>query len=345
MDETHTPLPATIADLDTLEELLSRPDAATIGDLESLDGDIMVLGVSGKIGPSLAHMAARAMPNRRVIGVARFSDPASRKQLDEWGIETIRCDMMDRDALQKLPHAKNIVFMAGHKFGSSGNQGLTWAMNTYLPGMVAETFTDATISAFSTGCVYPFVPLDHIGADETLAPNPPGEYAQSCVGRERMFEHFSNVHGTPGALIRLNYAIDMRYGVLCDIADAIHASEPVDLGTGHVNVIWQGDANRYALRALAHATTPTTPLNVSGPETLPVAWLASELGRRMGREVKFRGTPGPTAWLSNSAVAFDRFGYPQVPLARMLDWVADWTKRDMPTLGKPTKFEARDGRY
>lgn len=338
-------LPATVPDVETLEELLSRPDAATVRDLESLDGDIMVLGVGGKIGPSLARMAARALPNRRVMGVARFSDPETRRQLDNWGIETIQCDLMDRASLAALPRAKNIVFMAGHKFGSANNQALTWAMNSYLPGLVAEAFTDARIAAYSTGCVYPFVPLEEIGADESLAPNPPGEYAQSCIARERIFEHFSNVHGAPGRLIRLNYAIDLRYGVLCDIADAIHAGQPVDLDTGHVNVIWQGDANRYALRALAHATAPTTPLNVSGPETLPVAWLAKELGRRMGREVVLTGSPAPTAWLNNSATAFDLFGYPQVPLARMLDWVADWTMREMPSHGKPTKFEARDGRY
>lgn len=345
MTDAEEDLPDTIADLDMLEDLLSRPDAATTRDLQELDGDIMVLGVSGKVGPSLARMAARAAPDKRVIGVARFSDPGVREQLDGRGVETIQCDLMDRAALAQLPRAKNIVFMAGHKFGSSGNQGLTWAMNTYLPGLVAETFTDARISAFSTGCVYPFVPLESIGADETVPPDPPGEYAQSCVGRERMFQHFSNIHGTPGRLIRLNYAIDLRYGVLCDIADRIHAGQPVDLGTGHVNVIWQGDANRFALRALAHATAPTTPLNVSGPETLPVAWLARELADRMGRDVELKGTPAATGWLNNSAQAFNLFGYPKVPLTRMLDWVADWTARDMPSFGKPTKFENRDGRY
>ncbi|WP_211222274.1 NAD-dependent epimerase/dehydratase family protein [Sediminimonas qiaohouensis] len=338
-------LPDRIEDVEMLEELLSRPDAATRRDLSELDGDVMVLGVSGKVGPTLARMAARALPERRVIGVARFSDPETRRQLDAWGVETVQCDLMDRAELEKLPQVKNIVFMAGHKFGSSGNQGLTWAMNTYLPGLVAETFTASRISAFSTGCVYPFVPLEQIGADERMPPEPPGEYAQSCVGRERMFEHFSKRHGAPGRLIRLNYAIDMRYGVLCDIADTIYAGKPVDLRTGHVNVIWQGDANRFALRALAHATVPTSPLNVSGPETLPVLWLAEELGRRLGREVAFVGEPGPTAWLNNSAEAFRLFGYPEVALARLLDWVADWTLREMPNLGRPTKFELRDGRY
>ena len=339
------PLPDRIEDLDSLEELLSRPDAATAAELNALDGDIMVLGVSGKVGPSLARMAARAAPDKRVIGVARFSNPAARDQLDAWGIETIQCDLMDRAAIEALPRARNIVFMAGHKFGSSGNQGLTWAMNTYLPGLVAETFTASRISAFSTGCVYPFVPITDIGADEGTPLDPPGEYAQSCIGRERMFEHFSQVHGVPGRLIRLNYAIDMRYGVLCDIAQKVAEGTPVDLSIGHVNVIWQGDANRFALRALAHATVPTSPLNVSGPETLSVRWLATELAKRMGREATFTGEPGPTAWLNNSAEAFRLFGYPEVPLARLLDWVADWIARDMPMLGKPTKFENRDGRY
>ncbi len=305
----------------------------------------MVLGVAGKVGPSLARMARRALPDRRVIGVARFSDPAARTLLDEAGVETIQADLLDREALAKLPRAKNIVFMAGHKFGSSGNQGLTWAMNAFLPGLVAETFTDARISAFSTGCVYPFVPVTSGGATEAMEPDAPGEYAQSCVGRERMFQHFSNVHGTPGRLVRLNYAIDLRYGVLHDLATAIAAGRSIDLDTGHVNVIWQGDANRYALRALAHATAPTTPLNVSGPETLSVAWLATELAARLGREVSFTGTPSQDAWLNNSAHAFALFGYPEVPLARMLDWVADWVARDMPSLDKPTKFERRDGRY
>lgn len=344
-DTVAEPLPDRIADVEALEELLSRPDAATVRDLGALEGDILVLGVAGKMGPTLARMAKRAAPTKRVTGVARFSESRLADGLAAAGVETIRCDLLDRDAVARLPKAQNLVFMAGHKFGSSGNEGLTWAMNVHVPGVVAETFREARIVAFSTGCVYPFVPIAEVGAGEDTPLDPPGEYAQSCVGRERLFEHFSQLHGTPGRLIRLNYAIDLRYGVLHDIAVAVRDGVPVDLRTSHVNVIWQGDANRFALRALAQATTPTSPLNVSGPETLSVRWLACEIGRRMGRPVSFAGEPAPTAWLNNSAAAFGLFGYPTVPIARMLDWIADWVGRDMPSLHKPTKFENRDGRY
>lgn len=338
-------LPDRIADVEALEEILSRPDGILQHELQGLDGDIMVLGVGGKMGPSLARMAKRAAPDKRVIGVARFSEAGLRQQLEGWGIETIQCDLMDRAALQSLPMVKNIVFMAGMKFGATGDQPRTWAMNTYLPGMVAEKFTDARIVAFSTGCVYPFFGIDEVGATEETPLNPPGEYANSCVGRERLFQYFSVQHGTPGRLIRLNYAIDLRYGVLHDIAVKIREGKPVDLTTGHVNVIWQGDSNRYALRCLAHATAPTAPINVSGPETLSVKWLATELALRLGKPVNFTGEPARTAWLNNAAEAMRLFGYPHVPIKVMLDWVADWVAGNGKSLNKPTKFESRDGEY
>ncbi|WP_428248597.1 NAD-dependent epimerase/dehydratase family protein [Ferrovibrio sp.] len=338
-------LPGRIADTEALEEILSRPDIILQRELQSLDGDIMVLGVGGKMGPSLAHMAKRAAPDKRVIGVARFSEAGLREQLEGWGIETIQCDLTDRKALEALPKAKNIVFMAGMKFGAGGDQPRTWAMNTYLPGLVAETFTDSRIVAFSTGCVYPFVGIDEIGATEQTPLNPPGEYANSCVGRERLFQYFSAQHGTPGRLIRLNYAIDLRYGVLHDLAVKIRDGKPVDLTTGHVNVIWQGDSNRYSLRALAHATAPTTPINVSGPETLSVKWLATELAQRLGKPVSFTGEPAKTAWLNNAAEVMRLFGYPLVSIKVMLDWVAEWVAGNGQSLNKPTKFENRDGEY
>ncbi len=338
-------LPSQILDTATLEEALSRPDAALTGELQALDGDIMVLGVAGKMGPSLARMAKRAAPAKRVIGVSRFSDPALPAALQADGIETIACDLIDRNALAALPHVKNIVFMAGMKFGSTGDQPATWAMNAYVPGMVAETFADARIVAFSTGCVYPFVSVTGRGAREDTPLEPPGEYANSCVGRERLFQYYSARLGTPGRIIRLNYAIDLRYGVLHDIAHKVRNGTPIDLSTGHVNVIWQGDSNRVTLRSLAHCTAPTSALNVTGAETLSVKWLASELGKRLGKSVTFTGEPAPTAWLNDASEMVRQFGEPLVPISTMLDWVAGWIAADGASLNKPTKFENRDGRY
>jgi nucleoside-diphosphate-sugar epimerase len=240
---------------------------------------------------------------------------------------------------------KNIVFMAGRKFGAEGDLSLTWAMNAHVPALVAQAFRESRIVAFSTGCVYPFVPVDGKGADESVAPNPPGEYAQSCVGRERMFEYFSRRYATPGRLFRLNYAIDMRYGVLHDIATKIIAGKPIDVSLGHVNFIWQGDASAQALRCLAYCDTPTSPINVSGREILAVRDLAAKLGTRLGREPIIVGTEEPTAWLTNISQAVKMFGLPIVDTARLIAWTADWVARAMPSLGKPTKYEVRDGRY
>ena len=338
-------LPDTIDDVAALDDLLCRPTRVLIDELEALDGDVMVLGVGGKMGPTIAGLAKAALPNRRVVGVARFSEAGLEDSLRARGIETIACDLMEPDALAALPKIKNIIFMAGRKFGADGDLSLTWAMNSLLPAMVAQTFPNARIVAFSTGCVYPFVPVDGHGADENLPPDPPGEYAQSCVGRERMFEYFSHRLGTPGKLFRLNYAIDMRYGVLHDIARKVMSGTPIDVTMGHVNFIWQGDAAAQALRCLPRATTPTTPINVSGEYILRVRDLASAVGRHLDREPVITGAEQPLAWITDTREAVRTFGPPVVDTDQLIRWTCDWIKRDMATFGKPTKFEVRDGRY
>ncbi len=338
-------LPETIEDIAALDELLCRPSQALIGDLKKVDGDIMILGVGGKMGPTLAGLAKAAVPDRRVIGVARFSEPGVKEWLEARGIETINCDLLNEAAIKALPKAPNVIFMAGRKFGAEGNLALTWAMNSHVPALVAQAFTASRIVAFSTGCVYPFVPVAGKGTDETIAPNPPGEYAQSCVGRERMFEYFSNQFNTPGRLFRLNYAIDMRYGVLHDIATKVLAGKPIDVSLGHVNFIWQGDASAQALRCLAHCTRPTSPINISGREILAVRDLATQVGKLLGKEPVIVGKEEPTAWLTDTSQAVKLFGLPIVDTTQLIKWTADWVSRSMPSLGKPTKYEVRDGRY
>jgi nucleoside-diphosphate-sugar epimerase len=345
-----TALPTRFEDVAALETFMSEPTPGLVADLARVDGDIMVLGVGGKMGPTLARMAKRAAPERRVIGVARFSDPALRAALEGHGVECIACDLLEREALQRLPNVadgvRNLVFMAGHKFGAAGNASLTWMMNVGVPMMVAETFRDMRIVSFSTACVYPFVPVDGPGADEQVPATPPaGDYANSCVGRERMFEYASRKHGTPGRMVRLSYAIDMRYGVLYDVASTVFAGAPLDLTMGHADVIWQGDANEQALRLLAHCTTPATPINVTGPRHTSIRWLAGEFGRRFGRAPLFSGQEAPTAWLEDTTQAQALFGAPRVPIETMIDWVADWVRRGGPSLGKPTHFSTRDGKY
>ena len=341
---TASILPNRIADVEALEALMSTPSPALVDTLARVPGDLMVLGVGGKMGPTLARMAKRANPGRRVIGVARFSEPGLREHLQSHGIECIAADLLSREALAGLPDAPNIVFMAGRKFGSAGSEWLTWAMNAYVPALVAERFPSARIVAFSTSCIYPFVDVNGPGAPEDVAPTPPGEYANSCVARERMLQHFSHALGTPGRLIRLSYAIDMRYGVLHDLARKLLAGEPIDLAMGHANVIWQGEANDWILRTLAHCTAPTTPLNLSGP-AFRIRDAAQGLADRLGAQARFEGNEADTAWLIDCSRAYALFGRPLVSLERMLDWTADWVQRGQASLDKPTHFEARDGHY
>jgi nucleoside-diphosphate-sugar epimerase len=338
-------LPRRFASVDELESFLALPSPALIAEMEAVEGDLVILGVAGKMGPTLARLAKNATPSRRVIGVARFSDAAVRQRLDAWSVETIACDLLDREAIAALPDAPNLIFAAGHKFGASGNTPLTWAMNTWVPSVVAERYKAARIVAFSTGNVYPLTRIGSPAPTETSPLGPIGDYAQSCLGRERMFEYFSARHRTPGRIFRLNYAIDMRYGVLFDIASKVKKGEPVDVTMGHVNVIWQGDANEQVLRCLAHCTTPATPLNSTGLEALSVRALATGLGERLGVPAKIVGREAETALLSDASGAARLFGPPSVTIGTMLDWVADWVAHDGASLGKPTKFEVRDGTF
>ena len=338
-------LPAAFKDEAELEEVMSRPSRELQEELARVPGDIMVLGVGGKIGPTLARMAKRAVPDRRVIGVARFSEAGLREKLQEHGVECIEADLLSRDALGKLPDAPNIVFMAGRKFGSEGSEWLTWAMNAHVPALVAERFPKSRIVSFSTACVYPFVSTSGPGAPESMPPTAPsGEYANSCVARERLFEHFSHKYGTPGRALRLSYAIDMRYGVLHDIAQKLLHKEPIDLAMGHANIIWQGESNDWTLRSLAHCETPVTPLNLSGPR-VSIREAAKELGKRLGIEPILTGQESDTAWLVDCSEAFRLFGPPKVSLEQMMDWTADWVRRGGSSLGKPTHYESRDGKY
>jgi nucleoside-diphosphate-sugar epimerase len=346
MPQSAAALPDRFRDVEHLEDVMTTPSAALTAELRELPGDLIILGVAGKIGPTLARLAKRAAPGKRIVGVARFSEPGSRQQLDAAGIDCVTADLLDREQVEALPKLPNVVFMAGRKFGSSGQEDLTWAMNAHVPALVAEAFAGSRIVAYSTGCVYPYVNVHHGGATEaTPATPPPGTYANSCAAREAMFQYFSRTRGTPGRIIRLNYAIDMRYGVLHDVATRVLTGQPINLATGHVNVIWQGDANNMVLRALGHCTVPSSPLNVSGPETVSIRWLAQCFGERLGKVPVFSGVEASEGWLVNTAEATRLFGYPGVPLIKLVDWTADWVARGLPSLGKDTHYDTRDGTF
>ena len=338
-----------IRDLAQLQDMLSEPTDAVIDTMRRLQGDMIILGVGGKMGPTLARMAKRASDlagvRRRVIGVARFTSTDVPSQLEAHSIEAIRCDLLDPAQLDALPETPNVVYMAGHKFGSTGNESLTWAMNSYLPGPVSQKFRHSRIVAFSTGNVYPLTPVNRGGSRETDLPAPVGEYAMSCLGRERTFEYFSNMLGIPLALIRLYYATEMRYGVLVDMAQKVWRGETIDLTMGHFNCIWQGDANAMSLCAFDHVASPPFVVNVVGPELMSVRRVGEEFGRLMNREPQFTGTEAPDALLGNAEKYQKYFGRPCVSPEQMLRWTADWVMRGGETLGKPTHFEARDGKY
>ena len=342
--------------VDQLEDRLSQPTPGLLDDLRKLPGDLLILGVGGKIGPSLARMARRALDQLgrkqdRVIGVDKvIGMPPSggydlTAELKKTGIVPVACDLLDRQALAKLPDAPNIIFLAGMKFGTAAGPELTWAMNTLVPAHAAERYPKSRFVVFSTGCVYPFVPVTSGGSVEEDPAGPPGDYANSCVGRERIFTFFSKKNQTPVTIFRLNYAIDLRYGLLCDLAQKILTGETVDVTMGHVNLLWQRDVNARALQCLAHAASPPFILNVTGPETLTVRSLAERLGKLLGTPAKITGKEADTAWVSNAAKSVKLFGPPTAGIEQLLVWVAEWAKHGGSTLGKPTHFETRDGKF
>ena len=338
-----------IRTVEELETALATPSERLVRDARDIEGDVLLLGAGGKMGPSLAMLAKNALQaagnDAKVIAVSRFSDEAAERRLQQAGVETVRADLLNDRELDAVPDAPNVVHMVAMKFGTHGQEHLTWAMNTYLPGRVGERFRDARIVAFSTGNVYPLSPLTSGGPTEDDPVAPLGEYAQSALGRERMFAYASHAHGTKVALLRLNYAIDLRYGVLVDLALNVRDGRPIDVSMGQVNVVWQGYANEVALRAFALCSSPPTVLNLTGPESVSVRRLAQRLGERLGKEPVFEGTEADTALLNDASRCHARFGYPEVTLDRMIDLVAEWVGAGGEVHGKPTKFQVRSGRF
>lgn len=341
--------PEKIASEVILEELLSTPSAEAVKMFTGIEGDIMFLGIGGKIGPSLARMAKRACDqagvDKRIIGVSLFESEQQRKKIEEIGIATIHGDLLDADFIKSLPRVKNVFFLAGMKFGSEENISLTWAVNSYMPGLIAEHFNESNIVAFSTGCVYPLVSFESGGSVETDPPLPLGEYAQSCLGRERMFEYGSKQYQTKVCLIRLNYSVELRYGVLVDIALKVKNKEAIDLSMGHFNVIWQGDMNDMVLRSLEVCESPARVLNITGEDILSVREVALEFGLLLNITPEFINEEALTALLNNSEQARQLFGHPKVSTSQIIKWIAHWIGEERETLGKPTHYEVRDGKY
>jgi nucleoside-diphosphate-sugar epimerase len=342
-------IPDVLANEADLDELLERPTAADCEAVRQLDGELLVLGAAGKMGPSLTMRAMRAAREAgvtlRVVAVMRRGHEHAAERFRAAGIEVNEADLLDPAQLAALPDMRNVIYMAGRKFGSTGNESLTWAMNAWLPGLVAQRFAQSRLAVFSTGNVYPLTTVASGGATEDTTPAPVGEYAQSTLARERIFEYFSKEHGTPVVVLRLNYAIDMRYGVLLDIAQKVFDGRAVDLTMGAVNVIWQGEANSACLRSLSIASSPAEILNLTGTETLSVRDLAARFGRRFGVSPLFTGTEAETALLSNATKYRRLFGGPEVSVDTMVQWIAGWVLRGGATLGKPTHFETRDGKF
>lgn len=333
-----------------LEDALSQPTPGVLDTLRAIDGDIMVLGAGGKMGPTLARMARRALDEigqtqRRVIAVSRFSSRAAAFSLQQHGVETLSCDLMSREAVNALPDVPNVIFMAGQKFGTSDSPELTWAMNTVVPAIIAERFKNSRIVVFSTGCVYSLMPVSGPGSREGDPLTPPGEYSNSCVGRERVFEHFAKQHGTRMLMFRLCYAIDLRYGVLMDVAQKVANGQPVDVSMGYANVIWQGDASARAIQCLAHTSSPPAALNVTGIERISIRDLAMHFAGKFGGTASIVGSEACTAWIWDASRSYELLGPPSVSLEEMIDATVRWLKLGGETIGKPTHFEVQDGKF
>lgn len=333
----------------SLYRTLLEPSQALVESIARLEGDIIILGVGGKMGPSLAKLAKRAIDiagvKKKVTGVARFTEANLREELEHLGIFTIKADLLNDAELQRLPDAQNVLYLAGTKFGTTGKEAFTWAMNTYLPGRTAERYKTSRIVVFSTGNVYPLVAATSGGASESQDPQPVGEYAQSCLGRERVFQYFAGQHGTPMLIYRLNYANDVTYGVLTDVALAVKNKQPIDLRMGYVNVIWQQDANAIALRSLDHCQVPAKILNVTGLERLSVRELAGAFGKAFGEQPVFINQEQDTALLSDASESRRLFGTPGVTVDQMIEVIAGWINEGGRLLNKPTHFQEREGKF
>ncbi len=332
-----------------LNSILTTPSEKLIEDIKKIKGDIMVLGAGGKMGPTLCTLAKNACiaagVDKKIIAVSRFSDPIATQLLKDNGVETISCDMLEPKALDKLPDCENIIYMAGRKFGTDGSEYLTWAMNSWLPSLVAERFKKSTIVVFSSGNIYPFMPIHTGGCTEQIKPLPTGEYAMSTLARERMFEYGSKTYGTKVFAYRLNYAVDLRYGVLFDIAQKVASKTPISLSNSCFNCIWQGDANEIAIRGLLHAESPCNIVNVTGPEIVSTRKTAMEFGRLFDVEPIFTGEEENTALIADSSKCNELFGYPTVSVRTLIEWQAQWIKDGGRSLGKPTHFEEKKGNY
>lgn len=343
------PLPDIIADEAQLDDVLTSPSAVLCEFITKVKSPLVVLGAGGKMGPSLAVLAQRAALRANhpleVVAVSRFSDQAAKAWLEKRQVKTIAADLLDTDSWKELPDSGNVINLVGQKFGTTENPGQTWVINTTVPSVACTRYKQANIVALSTGCVYPMLPVESGGATEETPIDPVGEYVNACLARERINEFHSTRDGIPMAIIRLNYAIDLRYGVLFDIASKIYAGESVDISMGHFNCLWQGDANDMIVRSLALCETPARPLNITGEATLSTRETALELGRLMDRDAKFESEEAPTCWLSNGARAFADLGKPPTPLDAMLRWIAHWVQSGGRSLGKPTHFEVRDGNF